>query len=153
MGPRACELIAMTNTEQLRERLTKELGFTTFFGSVKPFVDLAPDEQMKVTDAVMRYIVAHRDEFTAAQVTQAQTRINSGQSGAALEDTGLLSQVSEFPGAIWDEGVKINEAVNPFSGSNRGKLLWVGIVLLVLWFGGSALFRKFTTQAPIAKAK
>lgn len=129
----------MTDLAQLNRRLAAELGLPTY----NQPSELSAAQLARLTNAVHAYIVAHPAEFSETQVMLAQNaRARGGIPEGEIEYT-VGQAAKDFAGAVFDQAVSINDAVNPFSERNRGSLLAritvIAGVVAVLYFAGPAL--------------
>jgi len=112
---------------ELREKTIRELGYTTWLGKPKEYIDLTPQEQVNVTWAMKRYIAANPAQFETRAVEIATNSLSREPGTPQLADTSFGASVADF-GA---EFVNQAEAINPLSEQNRAKTalgIW-GILL------------------------
>lgn len=136
----------MTSVATITRQITASLGYPD-----TGYASLSAQQQADVTNAVARYIVSRPDEFTPAQVANAQRVIDKGGAQGPIEYT-FGQAAKDFAGEALNQAVSINEAVNPFSESNRGSLLTritiVAAVAAVLYFAGPKLIEAARKTLP-----
>lgn len=137
---------------ELRTKTIADLGFTTWYGSPKLFVDLTGPQQSAVTDRMSEYIVENAESFPAETVARAQKWVSSGIVGQPYANNSIEANVSDFLDEVGNQTVSLNEALNPFSEKNRGMVLGVVIGGLALYYIGPVLIEAFLTAKAGAKS-
>lgn len=118
----------------LQRQLTRELGFTTWYGRTKEPNELTGPELSALADATARYVVAHLSMFDASQELAARRHLNSGMVGVQYEDTSAGAAIGEFFTEVGNQASDLNSNVNPFSDRNRRFVLWAVAVGVGLYF-------------------
>ena len=128
----------------LRQQIGQQLGFghwwAPFTGNSADFLALAPADQIKLTNAMRDYILAHPGDFTQAQVTMAATVSNV----AAPVDYTIGDMARDFTGEVVNQA----ESLNPLSEQNRGKLAAVLVGLAALAIVAYVLPRALAAKSP-----
>jgi len=123
----------------LRNQTITQLGFTDWLNNPLAYVDLTAQQQIDVTNGMMKFISQNPSQFTDAQVTQANTYLGTGIQNVPLADTSFSSDVLTFGSAVADQAVSLNNAINPFSEQNRKWVLLVVVLGVGLWVLGPRL--------------
>ncbi len=119
--------------DDLRNQITSQLGYTTLLGSPKAYIDLTPQEQVNVTNAMNQYVVQNPSQFTDAQVGIATNWVQN-QVTAPLADTSLTAEVSDFFDEVGNQASSLNQNLNPFSEQNRKYILWIVVAGAAIWY-------------------
>ncbi len=106
-----------------------------FDGSVSAYADLGQAQQIQLAEAVDVYINAHPSQFTAAQVMEAQRRVQAPGFGKPVADASLLASAEELPGAMLDSAQNLVNA----TGNTIKYAIYiaaaVGIVFAIIRYG------------------
>lgn len=114
--------------QELQNKAKENLSFSFSNPS-----ELSPSDREKLYDEQARIVLDSPATYPLAFVTWAQKRVKSGVYGTGIEDYSVSEAVKDFTGEFANQAVKINESVNPFSGSNRNKILWIGAAILAAY--------------------
>lgn len=117
-------------------------------GTPAEYSDLDDATKIELTNRMRAYIREHPADFTAAQVSLA----NSGAGYTEAPDAnGLGSDIATFFGEVGNQAADLNQTLNPFSERNRGYVLAAVAVGLVLYFAGPSIIAAL--RAPVKAAK
>lgn len=96
--------------------------------------ELDADEREQLYDGTADYIITNGSGFTLSQIEWAKKRRASSLYNTPIEEYSVGDAVSDFGNEFANQAVQINEAVNPFSESNRGKILWLAVAGVAIYF-------------------
>lgn len=128
------------NVRTATAMLARSMGFYSNDGSGFQYVDLAPAQQVALTNALASYIVARPDLFDAFTINQAMQARNTPIGSASIT-------LGEFTDAFIENA----RAINPLDPQNLptvGKYLFYGVVTL-----GAVYLVVTFLPAAIAKSK
>ena len=117
----------MKNAEQLRRAAGDSLGLSFTYPS-----ELSPAERETLYDRMADMANASPKDYEAIVVQWAEKRRASPFYMQPIVTYSVGDAVADFAGEIGNQAVTINDAVNPFSEANRGKVLVVLAVALVV---------------------
>ena len=117
-------------------------------GTPAEYSALGDAEKIELTNRMRAYIRDNPAEFAATVVQVA----NSGTGTIEAPDTyGLADALGDFTGELGNQAVSLNDNLNPFSAKNRGWVLGVVAVGVILYFAGPAIVAAL--RAPVKAAK
>jgi hypothetical protein len=87
---------ALMSIQDARALVGQQLGFAGFDGSVQSYAMLSQADQVKLTDAMSKYIHDNPARFTTAQVGLATKVVNAPAYNTPLADVSLGAQLSQF---------------------------------------------------------
>lgn len=133
----------------LRSRIGTELGFGGLFapfdGSPAGYEALDPADRIRLTNALADYIRTHPAAFDPVQIAVA-ARVDI----APPETYGAADAFGDFFGEVGAQASDLNQTLNPFSARNRGWVLGVVAVGVILYFAGPAIVAAL--RAPVKAA-
>jgi|GEM_PF-4241649 len=138
--------------QELRKQIGDAMGLGSLFsqwtGTASDYASLSDSQKIELTNRMRAYIRSHPGEFSAAAVQVA----NAG-SGVieAPSDYGIGDALADFTGELGNQASAINDNLNPFSGKNRGWVLGVVAVGVILYFAGPAIVAALRAPAKVAK--
>lgn len=132
---------------ELRRKIGQEMGLGSFLfpfdGSPSAYRDLAPADQITLTNRMNAYVRAHPDEFTPIVQGLAQKPDIEQPT-----EYGLGAMASDFVGEMANQA----EAINPLSEQNRGKtaLMLFAVVAIA---AGAYFFARGNAAGPLKLPK
>lgn len=127
----------MTTIQQANAIVGRQsLGLDNFDGSPAAYSKLSQEQQVTLTEELMRYIVANPEEFTTAQVERARKVVASPGFGQPLSSYGVGQALSDFGTEFVDQGAKI---ATGFAGKLTTSLAIAAGVLVLVYFGPAIL--------------
>jgi hypothetical protein len=124
----------MTFTE-LQKYAGNRLGF-----SFTVPADLNANDRERLYDEMARVIHANQGQFSEGEVAYAKKRMASGWYENPIKEYTLTQKISDFGEEVVNQAVSINENINPFSQSNRGKLFTLVVAGLAVYFLAPVIF-------------
>lgn len=128
-----------TSIVELRKQIGQtELGLPDDFnGTAAAYSALDASMQVQLTNAMMRYITAHPEEFTTEQADLAKKSVRSGGI-PAIDDYTLGEKFADFTDESLIQVTKITDA----AGSTISRAAIAAAVVAVLWFGAPYVLPK-----------
>ena len=134
-------------TQEVSALVGRQLGYgSSYGGTVAEFRELTGEQQLALTSAVKAYIREHPADFAATVQTVANLA-----DVAPLEQYTALDAAESFVTGVAEEAASINDNLNPFSAKNRGWVLGVVAIGVILYFAGPAIVAAL--RAPVKSAK
>lgn len=122
--------------------VAKQKGLPSF----KVPAELTANQREALYDGTADYILANPDGFSLNYIEWAKKRKGSPFYNTPLEEYSISDKISDFTSEFINQGVKINEAVNPFSESNRNKVLWIAAAGVILYFVAPVIIKAFVAS-------
>lgn len=129
------------NRKTLGANIRKDMGLTDVQNS-----DWTYTQRVEFNRRFAAYVDSHPASFSLQDQKTAEGV--AAEVITDLDDVGILADLSTFAGAAGDELSAINEAVNPFSASNRKLVLTVVVVAAIAF-----VFVKYGKASKLPKIK
>ena len=120
---------------EVQKLAAKNLGL-----SYTVLADLSANDRERVYDEEARYIHANQGTFSEAEVAWAKKRMASAWYENPITKYTFSEKLSDFTDEAINQAVSLNENINPFSESNRGKLFTLVVAGLAVYFLAPVIF-------------
>jgi len=138
--------------QELRKQIGNAMGLGSWLspwtGTAADYAALSDAQKIELTNRMRAYIREHPAEFAATVV-----QVASAGSGVIESPSyyGVGDAFADFASGVGEQVVDLNDNLNPFSEKNRGWVLGVVAVGVILYFAGPAIVAALRAPAKAAK--